>query len=119
MDMQDCWSFMCCLSLTLGLSLACSQLTFFYSYYFGRCSFELAQQVSLPYSRGRPTRHSERLHDFSVTIPRCYKDAYVSSFFLRTARLWNSLLTECFLLTYDLSGFKSRINRHLLIVDSF
>ena len=25
--------------------------------------------------------HSNRLHDFSVTIPRCYKDVYVSSFF--------------------------------------
>ena len=28
-------------------------------------------------------------NDFSVTIPRCYKD--VNSFFLRTARLLNSL----------------------------
>ena len=35
------------------------------------------------------------------------------------ARLWNSLLIECFPLTYNLSGFKSRINRHLLTVGSF
>ena len=28
-----------------------------------------------------------RLHDFSVTIPRCYKDVYVNSFFLHTARM--------------------------------
>ena len=61
----------------------------------------------------------DRLHDFSVTIPRCYKDSYVNSFFPRTAKLWNSLPIECFPLTYDLSGFKSRINRHLLIVGSF
>ena len=40
---------------------------------FGRCSSELAQLVPLPYSRGRSTRYSDRLHDFSVTIPRCYK----------------------------------------------
>ena len=33
--------------------------------------------------------------------------------------LWNSLSLECFPLTYDLSGFKSRINRHLLTVGSF
>ena len=61
------------------------------------------------------------LHDFSVTIPRCYKDVYINSFFPRTARLWNSLPIECFPfpLTYDLSGFKSRINRHLLTVGSF
>ena len=44
---------------------------------------------------------------------------YVNSFFPRTARLWNSLPIECFPLTYDLSGFKSRINRHLLTVGSF
>ena len=29
---------------------------------------------------------------------------------------WNSLPIKCFPLTYDLSGFKSRINRHLLTV---
>ena len=88
-------------------------------YSIGRCSSELAQLVPLPFSRGRSTRYSDRLHDFSVTIPRCYKDVYVSSFFPCTAKLWNSLPIECFPLTYDLSGFKSRINRHLLAVSSF
>ena len=63
--------------------------------------------------------YSDRLHDFSVTIPTCYKDAYVNSFFPRTARLWNSLPIECAPSTYDLSGFKSRINKHLLAVGSF
>ena len=43
---------------------------------------------------------------------------YVKSFFSRTARLCNSLPIECFPLTYDPSGFKSRINRHLLTVGS-
>ena len=90
----------------------------FYRYYFGRCSSELAQ-VSLPFFRGRSTRYSDKLYDFSVTICRCYKDVYVNSCFLCTARLWNSLPLECFPLTYDLSGFKSRINRHLLTVGSF
>ena len=94
-------------------------LSLFYRYYFGRCLSELAQLVPLPYSRGRSTRYSDRLHDFSVTIPRCYKDVYVNSFFPRTARLWNSLPIECFPLTYDLSGFKSRMNRYLLTVGSF
>ena len=84
-----------------------------------RCSSELAQLVPLPFSRGRSTRYSDRLHDFSVTLPRCYEDVYVNSFFPRTAKLWNSLPIECFPLTYDLSGFKSRINRHLLTVGSF
>ena len=96
-----------------------ANLNLFYRYYFGRCSSELAQLVPLPFSRGRSTRYSDRLYDFSVTIPRCYKDVYVNSFFPRTARLWNSLPIECFPLTYDLNGFKSRINRHLLTVGSF
>ena len=96
-----------------------TSLSLFYRYYFGRCSSELAQLVPLPYSQGRYTHYSDRLHDFSVTIPRCYKDFYVNSFFPRTARLWNSLPIECFPLTYDLSGFKSRINRYLLTVGSF
>ena len=51
-----------------------ASLSLSYRYYFGRCSSELAQLVPLPFSRGRATRYSERLHDFSVTIPRCYKD---------------------------------------------
>ena len=114
---------------TVGPSLATSHnplvhcwnvasLSIFYRYYFG-CSSELAQPVPLPFSRGRPTRFSDRLHNFYVTIPRCYKDVYVNSSFPRTARLWNSLPIECFPLTYYLNGFKSRINRHLLTVDSF
>ena len=101
---------------TVGLSLAASlkplahrqnvaSLSLFYRYYFGRCSSELAQLVPLPYSQGRSTRYTDRLHDFSVTISRCYKDVYVNSSFPPTARLWNSLPIECFPLTYDLNGF--------------
>ena len=114
---------------TVGPSLAASleplanrrneaSLSLFYRYHFGRCSLELVQLVPLPYSRGRSTCYSDRLHDFSVTISRCYKDVYVNSFFPRSARLWNSLPVECFPLTYDLSGFKSRISRYLLTVGS-
>ena len=46
-----------------------ASLSLFYRYYFGRC--ELAQLVPLSYSRGRSTRYSDRLHDFSVTISSC------------------------------------------------
>ena len=90
-----------------------ASLSLFYRYYFGRCSSELAQLVPLPFSRGKSTCYSDRLHDFSVTIPGCYKDVYVNNFFPRTAKLWNSLPIECSPLTYDLSGFKSRTDRHL------
>ena len=115
---------------TVGPSLAASleplahrrnvaNLSLFYKSYFGRCFSELAQLVPLPFSRGRSTQYSDRLHDLSVTIRRFYKDVNVNSFFPRTARLWNCLPLKCFPLTYDLSGFKSRINRHLLTEGSF
>ena len=54
---------------------------------FGRYYSELAKLVPLPYSRGRSTRSSDRLHDFFFAIPKCYKDVYVNSFFTRTGRL--------------------------------
>ena len=124
---NGCWSFTC---RAVGPSLAASleplahcrnvaSLSLFYRYYFGRCSSELAGLLPLLYSQNRFSHYSDRLHDFSVTIPRCYKDVYVNSFFPHTARLWNSLPIECFPLTYDLNGFKCRINRHLLTVGSF
>ena len=67
--------------MTVGPSFAASleplahrrnvaSLSLFYRYYFGRCSSELAELVPLSFSRGRFTRYSDRLHDFSVTIPR-------------------------------------------------
>ena len=68
-------------------------LSLFCRYYFGRC---FSQLVPLPFCRGRSTRYSDRLLDFFITIPRCYEDVYVNSFFTRTARLWNALSIECF-----------------------
>ena len=56
-----------------------ASLSPFYRYYFGRCSSELTQLVPFPFSRGRSTRYSDRLRDFSVTIPRCYKGVYANS----------------------------------------
>ena len=55
-----------------------ANLSLFYRYYFGTCS----------------TRCCNRLHNFSVSIFRCYKDVYVNSFFPCTARHWNSLPIE-------------------------
>ena len=68
-----------------------ASLSLFYRYYFGRCSSELAQVVPFPYSQGKSTLYSDRLHDFLVTIRRCFKGVYVNTFFPSPARLWNSL----------------------------
>ena len=61
---------------TVGHSLAASlkplayrqnvaSLSLFYRYYFDSCSSEQAQLVPLPFSRGRSTHYSDRLHDYS------------------------------------------------------
>ena len=103
---------------TFGPSLAASlkplahlqnivSFSFFYRYYFGRYSFELAQLVLLLYSQGRSTCCSIRQHGFSVTIPRCYKDVYSNSFFPCMVRLLKSL-------PMDLNDFKSKFNRSIV-----
>ena len=96
-----------------------TSLSLFYRYYFGRCFSELVQLVPLPFSRGRSTHYSYRLHNFPVAFPGCYKDVYVNSFFPCTALLSNSLPIECFPFTYNRNGFKFRINWHLLTLGSF
>ena len=73
--------------------------------------FRTGSTGSTSFFCGRLTRYSNRLHDFSVTIPRCYKDVYINRFFPHTARLRNSLPLECFPLAYNLNGFRSRFNR--------
>ena len=88
----------------LAHRLNVASLSLFYWYYFSRCSLELAQLVPLSFSRGRSTRYFDRLHDFSVTIPRFYKDVLVNSFSPPTAKLWNSLPIECLLWTCDRCG---------------
>ena len=83
---------------TVGPSLASSleplvlcwniaSLSLLYRYCFSRCSSELTQPVPCPYSRGRSTCYCDRVHDFSITIRRCYKDVYDNSFFPPSARL--------------------------------
>ena len=97
-----------------------SSLSLFYRYYFGRCSSEQAQMVPLPFSWGGLLvilMDCMIFHHCQMLL--LMKDVYLNSFFLCTARFRNSLPIECFPLAYDLSRFKSRINRHILTVSSF
>lgn len=47
----------------------------------GRCSSELAEFGLISYFH-RDFTHSNRLHDFPVIIPRCYKHIYLRKFYL-------------------------------------
>ena len=66
-------------------------------HYFGICSSELAKLVPLPLSGKRSTCYSDRLHDFSVTIPRCYKDILSAVSFLTQLDLGILCLQSAFL----------------------
>ena len=83
-------------------------LNLFYRYYFGRCSSELAELVPL-ILMGGPLVILIGCIAFFVTTPRSNKDAYVSSFFCHTARLWKLLPLEPSFLIYDLNGFKGTV----------
>ena len=94
----------CCHAWTGAAScyLECQCWSFHRQYYFGRCSSKWARLVAFRYSRGKSNRYFDRLHDFSVTIPTCYKDVYVNSFFPRTTYFWNSPPYR--MLSFDLSS---------------
>ena len=61
------------------------------------------------------------LSESSYIFDRCCQNlgCLCQQFFTRTAKLGNSLPIKCFSLSYDLNGFKSRINRRLSTADSF
>ena len=77
-------------------SLKYQDIILFYRYCLCKCSFKLPELVPLAYSRGMSTRYLHRLHDFSVTNPRFYKNVFVSSFFPHTAGSGISCLQKLF-----------------------
>ena len=94
-----------------------TSLSLFYWYYFGRCSsalncfhFLILQGVLLVNLIACKIFLSPFLDVTRMSV---------NNFFACTARPWNSLPIECFPLTYDLNGFKTRINRQLLTAGSF
>ena len=64
---------------TVGHSLAASLESLAH---FQNVASLISHLIPLPFSHKRSTCYSDRLYDFSVTIPRFYKDVYVNSSFL-------------------------------------
>ena len=92
-----------------------ASLSLFYKYYNGNCSSELVNLVPCRRVTVRTTRFSERLHPHAVDPPKCRTKFYQSSFFPRTAKLWNSLAVGCFPSEYNLTAFKAEVNKFLLL----
>ena len=98
---------------SLSLHRSVASLSLFYRYYNGRCSKGLSLVVPPNRTFGRTTRFSAHSHPYTVSVPKANTRRYSSSFFPRTALLWNSLPVSCFPATYNLSQFKRNINSHL------
>ena len=81
-----------------------SRICFFCKYYYGKCSSELAALLPPKRVTVGSTHFSEQIHRHTVNSPMCRTMFYQSSFFPHTAARWNSLVNECFLPDYLLTG---------------
>ena len=105
---------LCAGLLTLSHRRNVASLCLLYKYYYRKCSSELADLVPPKRVTVRSTRFSEQMHRHTLSLPKCRTGYYTSSFFPRTATIWNSLSNECFPTDYDLTAFKGRVNKFLL-----
>ena len=62
-----------------------SSTNLFYSYYFGRYLSEMTELIHLPYCDWRSSCYCNKFFIFPSPFV-CYKDTYVTSFFLHTAK---------------------------------
>ena len=92
-----------------------ADFSIFYHYFHGRCSQEIKNIIPDPVRRVRTTRSSNYSHSFEVTLPNPRTLLHKSSFIPRTSQLWNSLPPTTFPESYNLSFFKSNINKLDLI----
>ena len=88
-----------------------ADLSIFYRYFHGHCSQEIKNIIPDPVRRVRTTRSSTYSHPFKVTLPNPQTLSHKSSFIPRTSQLWNLLTPTTFPESYNLSSFKSNINK--------
>ena len=83
------------------------------AYFHGHCPDDLKELTHSLKTFSRTTRLSFAAHPLTIEIPNFHKTLYSSSFFPRTARLWNSLPSDCFPSDCDLQSFKYNVNQYL------
>ena len=88
-----------------------ADLSVFYHYFHGHCSQEIKNIIPDPIRHVRTTRGSTHSHPFQVTLPNPRTLAHKSSFIPRTSQLWNSLPPTSFPESFNLSSFKSNVNK--------
>ena len=92
-----------------------ADLSIFYRYFYGYCFQEVKNIIPDPVRYVRTTRSSTYSHPFQVTLPNPRTLSHKISFIPRISRLWNSLPPTTFPESYNLSPFKSNINKLDLI----
>ena len=96
---------------SLSHSCLVADLSIFCRYFHGHCSQEMKNIIPDPVRRVRTTRSSTYSHPFQVTLLNPRTLSHKSSFIPRTSQLWNSLPPTTFPESYNLSSFKSNINK--------
>ena len=88
-----------------------ADLSIFYRYFHRHCSQEIKNIIPDPMRHVRTTRSSTQSHLFQVTLPNPRTLAHKSSFIPRTSQLLYSLPPISFPESYNLSSFKSNVNK--------
>ena len=86
-------------------------LSILYRYFHGHCSQEIREIVPVSLRSVRTTRTSTHSHPFQFSLSNSQTPSHKSPFIPRTCSLWNVLLSPCFLESYNLPSFKSKINK--------
>ncbi len=100
----------------LSLRRDVASLSLLYRYFHGRCSNELHSLVPPLQTfrvRTRLAAFTQSNHPYTLRSPLIRNQFHENSFFPRTTRLWNSLPAHCFPASYNLTSFKSNVNKHL------
>ena len=92
-----------------------ADLSIFYRFFHGNCSLEIKNIIPDPLKHVRLTRNSTQSHPFQATLSNPRNFSHKSSFIPRTRQLWNTLPSTSFPESYNLSCFKSNINKLDLI----
>ena len=98
-------------SLSLSHRRLVADLSIFYRYFHGNCSMEIKSIIPDPWKHVRPTRSSSQSHLFQVILSNPRTLSHKSSFIPRTCKLWKTLPSTSFPESYNLSSFKSNINK--------
>ena len=97
----------------LSLRRKVVSLSFFYRYYFGHCSVELAASIRPPMAQPHSTRQATFAHNYCMELSNERINQFSDGFFPSTSRRWNSFPSSEFPASFNLLSFKRQVYHHL------